>query len=50
MFKTSESIIIFQLDLFFDLFIIMISIIKGEQHGITYLSISKGLWVLCTEM
>lgn len=50
MFKTSESIIIFQLDLFSDLFHIMISITKGKQHRITYLSISKGLCVLCMEM
>lgn len=37
MFKTSKSIIIPQLDLSFGLFIIMISITKGQQHGITYL-------------
>lgn len=37
MFKTSKSIIIPQLELSFGLFIIMISITKGQQHGITYL-------------
>lgn len=52
MFKTSKSIIIPQLDLSFGLFIIMISITKGEQHGITYLDgphnfMSYGLRTRC---
>lgn len=41
MFKTSKSIIMPKLDLFFELFIIMISITKGQQHRITYLRGSR---------
>lgn len=37
MFKTSKTIIIVQLDLSLELFIIMMLITKGERHRITYL-------------
>lgn len=40
MFKTSKSIIMPKVDLSFELFIIMILITKGQQRGITYLSVS----------